>query len=191
MRHEGVVDTVATFEEESKTGNQTEHGGLVVRVEDTDGDEEGTGNDGVGVQEDLLAPDGAGGAVSVISGETTEGAADDVEETEHGSPVTSDGGSHVLRLEVEAVVCTEDGVDRELSTEGAEVAGTLHESLGGEDDLADLLGRGLADDLDLGGFEHVCWAHLGFVVAELRVDGWEDILLVSGLELRLGGETVG
>jgi len=54
VRHERIVETIATLEEESKTAKESEHSLRVLGVEDSDGNGKGTEADGVGVQEDLL-----------------------------------------------------------------------------------------------------------------------------------------
>lgn len=45
MRHQGEVCTVAGFEEERHAGDEAEHCRLVLRVEQADGNEEGTRDD--------------------------------------------------------------------------------------------------------------------------------------------------
>lgn len=109
MRNKGVVGTVTGLEEECHTGNQAEHGMLVVAVGDADGDKEGAADEGEGVQQDLLGPDAVSFPIEEIRGEATERAEDDVEETEHSSPVSrtrlAEGG------EVCEIVGAKGGVD--------------------------------------------------------------------------------
>lgn len=183
VRHKGVTDTVATLKEESQTSEETEHGSLVVGVEDTDGDCESTEDDSVGVKKNLLAPDGASAAEGVVSGETTERTADDVEKTEHGSPVTRFLETETIALEVDTVPCTEDGVDGKLSTERAEVMNTSDPGLRGSSNVENFLASGLADNLALGGFVHLFGANLSFAILVVRVGRREEInlLVVDGL----------
>ena len=43
--HQSKVRAIAGFEEESHAGDQTEHRGFVLWIEEADGDEEGAGDD--------------------------------------------------------------------------------------------------------------------------------------------------
>jgi len=127
VRHECEIGTVGSLEEEGHASDETDHCRAVVAVGDTDDDLEHTADDGQGVEPDLLAPDALGLAVDDISDNTTDGSEDDVEETEHGRPVS--GALLAEVREVLEVVSTEDGVDRELGTESAEIAEGDHEGL--------------------------------------------------------------
>ena len=102
MRHEAEDGAVGALEEEGHAGEKTEHGALVVAVCEADGDLEGAGDDGVGVNEVFLAPD-AGAGVDGVGDETADGAEGDVKETEHGGPAT--GAGLPEGFEVFEVVC--------------------------------------------------------------------------------------
>lgn len=64
VRHQSKVRTIAGFEEERHAGDQTEHCCLVLRVEQADGDEEGTRDDADEEDPPFLQPE-IGGDVLV------------------------------------------------------------------------------------------------------------------------------
>lgn len=177
VRNKRVVETVGALEEEGEaTTDESDKGGQLGGVGDTDDDHEDTSHGAVDVKKDLLAPDAFGLAVCKVGDETTEGTADDVEETEHGGPV-----ARVLETELEVlgVVGAEDAVDGELGTEGAEVAGGDGESLEGEDDLHGLAERRLLDDLTTGSVEHLLLSELSLIVTK-DTAGLVELLLLAG-----------
>lgn len=188
VRHEAEDGPVGALEEEGHAGHEAEHGALVAAVREPDGDLEGPRDDGVGVDEVLLAPD-AGAGVDGVGEEAAQGAEGDVEQAEHGGPAAGarlpEGG------EVFEVVGAEDGVDGELGAEGAEVAAAGDEGLQGEDDGHRLLEAGFADDLAAGDVEHLLLADLGFVVeAALALAGgvvFDLGVWVAGRRARFGG----
>ena len=159
--HEREIGAVARFEEEGHTGDEAEHGAVGMGIGETDGDEEGTSEDGEHVDEDLLAPD-VGVAVDEVGDDASQGPEDDVEEAEHGRPLPRAG--LFQRGEVFHVVGAQDGVDGQLSAEGAEVGACGHEGLRADDDGEGLFEAGLGDDLAAGGVEHLLFADLRFVV---------------------------
>lgn len=57
MRHDSEVCTIGGIHEDSKTGDEAEHGSFVVRVEQTDGEFETAHCDTAEDNPDLLAPD--------------------------------------------------------------------------------------------------------------------------------------
>ncbi len=186
MRDKGEVGAVAALEEEGHAGDEAEHGRRVMRVGEADGDEEAAGDDAVGVEEDLLAPD-AGAAVGEVGDDAAERAEDDVEEAEHGGPVAGAGlaeGGEVLD-----VVGAQDGVDGQLAAKGAEVAARDDERLEGEDDLHRFAEARLDHDLAAGRVQHLLLADLCFVVegsAALVGGGELELLLVAGCGWTLG-----
>ena len=160
VRHEAEDGAVGALEEEGEAGHETEHGALVVAVREADGEFEDAGEDGVGVDEVLLAPD-AGALVDLVGEEAADGPEGDVEEAEHGGPAA--GTRLAEGFEVLDVVGAQDGVDGELGAKGAEVAAAGDEGLEGEDDGHCLLEAGLLDNLPTGDVEHLLFANLGFV----------------------------
>ena len=82
MRHQREIGAIASFEEESESGNEPKHGRFVLWVEGTDGDEEGTGDDAEKVNPKLLDPDIGELSVEEIRNDTAKRAGDDVKETE-------------------------------------------------------------------------------------------------------------
>ena len=160
VRHEAEDGAVGALEEEGEAGHETEHGALVVAVREADGEFEDAGDDGVSVDEVLLAPD-AGALVDLVGEEAADGPAGDVEEAEHGGPAA--GARLAEGFEVLDVVGAQDGVDGELGAKGAEVAAAGDEGLEGEDDGHCLLEAGLLDNLPTGDVEHLLFANLGFV----------------------------
>lgn len=64
VRNQSEVGTVAGFEEERHAGDKAEHGRLVLRVEQADGDEEGAGDDADEDDPTLFEPE-VGGDVFV------------------------------------------------------------------------------------------------------------------------------
>ena len=63
--HEAEDGAVGALEEERHARDETEHGVLVVAVRETDGELEDAREDGVGVDEVLLAPDAGAGVDGV------------------------------------------------------------------------------------------------------------------------------
>ena len=108
VRHETEDGAVGALEEERHARDETEHGVLVVAVRETDGELEDAREDGVGVNEVLLAPD-TGAGVDGVGQKPAHGPEGDVQETEHGGPAT--GAGLTERFEVFEVVGAEDGVD--------------------------------------------------------------------------------
>ena len=161
VRHEAEDGAVGALEEERHARDETEHGALVVAVRETNRELEDARDDGVGVDEVLLAPD-AGAGVDGVGQQPTHGPEGDVQETEHGGPAT--GAGLPERFEIFEVVGAEDGVDGQFGAEGAEVAGAGDEGLEGEDDGHCFLERGFADDFTPSDIEHLLFANLGFVV---------------------------
>ena len=173
VRHEREIRSVATFEEKRHAGDEAEHGALVVRVDEPDGDEEGTGDDTVRVDEHFLAPD-AGVRVDEVGNDAAERAEEDVQEAEHGGPPTGAGLAEFG--EVLDVIGAEDGVDGQLAAEGVEVAAGQDEGLQGEDDAHRFAEGRFDDDFAARRVEHLLLADLGFVVGD-------DVSLVGGGEL--------
>lgn len=165
VRHQSVVGAVACFQKKRHAGDEAEHGVLLLRVQDANGDQEGSGDDGETVKPNLFGPGRAGFAVDVVSHDATDGAEDHVEETKHGSPVATSGLAE--RLEVLKVVCTQDGVDRQLCAEGAEVAGGCDESLHRENNRYGFLEGRLLNNLASRSVEHLLLWEDGFVVVRL------------------------
>ncbi len=161
VRHEAEDGAIGALEEEGHAGDEAEHRALVVAVCETDGDLERAREDGVGVDEVLLAPD-AGAGVEGVGEETAEGAEDDVQEAEHGGPAT--GARLAKGFEVLDVVGAQDGVDGEFGAKGAEVAAAGDEGLQGEDNGHCFLEGGFADDFAASDVEHLLFADLGFVI---------------------------
>ena len=165
VRHEGVVDAVARFEEKRHARDEAEHGGLAFAVEHADGDEEGARDERVAVQEGLLGPDvAAGAAVSEVRGEAAKGPEDDVEQAEHGGPVA--GALQAEGVEIGEVVGAEDAIDGELGAEGAEVAAGGDEGLGAGADVQDFAHGRLPDDFAFGRVHHLVGGKASFVVGE-------------------------
>ncbi len=108
VRHKGVVGAIAGFEEQGHTGDEAEHGALLVRVGEADSNEEGAGDDGENMDKVFLAPDTAL-PVDEVGDDTAHGSEDDVEQAEHGGPVSGTGLAELG--EVFDVVGAEDGVD--------------------------------------------------------------------------------
>lgn len=178
MRNDGKDSSIGSLEEESHPSDKTEHGGLVLGVQNTDGNLESTGDDGKGMEPCLLTPDGPGLLVEKISDDTTDWAADNVEETEHGCPSTT---ASLQELgELLEVVGTEDRVDGKLSTECTEVAEGDHDGLEREDDPHGLLERWLNDDFTLSSFNHTLLAHCN-LVGEVVLGSGDISLLVKTL----------
>jgi len=181
VRNKRVVESVRTLKEEADTtSDETDEGGAGVRVDYTGDDHEHTGKSDVNVKEHLLAPRSRH-TVCVIGNNTTKRSEDDVEETEHGSPIT-----RVLKteLEVAAVVVTENAVDGKLAAERAEVADTEDEGLRREDDRDGILEGRLLDDFATYGIEHLFLAHLSFVVGESTTSLVELLLLAGDVRAR-------
>ena len=161
MRHEGKVSAVAGFEEEGHACDQAEHGAFVVRVGETDSDEERSGDDGEAMDEVFLAPH-AGPLVEEVGCNTAKGPEEDIEQPEHCGPVAGAGLSELR--EILDVVCAEDGVDCQLGSEGAEIASSGHECLQGENHGHCFFESGLYDDLTTSSLQHCLLANLSFVV---------------------------
>ena len=106
--HEAEDGAVGALEEEGHARDEAEHGALVVAVGEADGDLERAGDDGIRVDEVLLAPD-AGAGVDGVGEESARGPAHDVQQTEHGGPAA--GARLAEGFEVLEVVGAEDGVD--------------------------------------------------------------------------------
>jgi hypothetical protein len=94
-----------------------------VRVDKSNADEEGAGDNAQEVDPELLDPDVREALVEEVGAYATERSGDDVEEAEHGCPLATGGLAE--SFEVLLVVCTEDRVDGEFCTEGVEVARSL------------------------------------------------------------------
>jgi hypothetical protein len=120
--------------------------------------------------------------VDEISNDTTSRAEEDVEKTEHRSPVTASCLSEVG--EVLEVVGSEDGVDGEFTSERAEVAHRSDEGLWGADDLESLLEGRLDNDFALSLLEHLLARHLRLVVV-VGMLGTGNVVL--GLDLLVIG----
>lgn len=130
--HDSKVSTVGCIHEDGETSDKSEHGGLIVGVEETDGEHESTHGSTAEADPHLLGPDRVGVVVDDVGNDTSHGAEDDVEETEHGGPAT---GTSLTELgEVLEVVGADDGVDGELTTEGAGVLSGQGEGLRREND---------------------------------------------------------
>ena len=159
--HEGEVSSVAGFEEEGHSRNEAEHRTLIIGVDDANGNEEGAGDEGEGVDQSFLAPH-SGSSVQIVGDDASQGSEHDVEETEHGGPVARAG---LLELgEVLEVVGAEDGVDGKFGAEGAKVASGGHEGLQREDNGHCLLECWLDDDFAASSVEHLLFADLGFAI---------------------------
>jgi len=91
VRNEGEVGTIASIHEDSKTGNESEHGGFGMRVCEADGDFENSHHDAAEDEPAFLAPDGMSLLVDDIGDETTEGSKAEVHEAEHGGPAAGTG----------------------------------------------------------------------------------------------------
>lgn len=186
MRHQPEIRPVARFQEASHAGDEPEHGVLVLRVREADGDEEDARDDGHAVDPHLLAPD-AGVRVDEIADDAAQGAEDDVEEAEHGGPVA--GARLPERGEVLLVVGAEDAVDGEFAAEGAEVAAAQDERLEGEDDGQGFAEGGFDDDLAARGVEHLLFAYLDFVREPsdlFGLDGLEAEFLLAAVAWAVG-----
>jgi len=152
-------------------------------VENTDSDLESTADDSQRVKPHLLVPHASSLAVDEISDKAACGTGGDVQETEHCCPSPSTSLAELR--EIVEVVGTEDRIDSELGTEGAEVAEGDDGGLWGEDHGHCFLERGLDNDLSTGGIEHLLLRHAGFVV-EVAMLGlcdlgfFVDALLVCG-----------
>ena len=136
-----------------------------MRVREAYGDQECTREDGEEVNEVFLPPN-IGLAVDEVGEHTAHGSEENIEKTEHGSPI-SGAGLAELR-EILNVVGTKDRVDGELGAEGAEVAAGRDHGLQGEDNGHGFLKGGLDDDFTSGSLEHGLLADLGFVVEGAR-----------------------
>ena len=71
------------------------------------------------MDEDFLAPEGAGVAVDGVADDAARGPEDEVQETKQCRPVPGAGLAEFR--EVLGVVSTQDGVDAELGSERAEI----------------------------------------------------------------------
>ena len=176
MWHEAEDGAIGALEEEREPGHKAEHGALGMAVREADGEFEDAGEDGVSVDEVFFPPD-AGAAVDGVGDEAADGPEGDVEEAEHGGPAA--GARLAEGLEVLDVVGAQDGVDGQLSAEGAEVAAAGDERLEGEDDGHRFLEAGFLDDFPAGDVEHLLFADLGFV-------GEAALALAGGVVFDLG-----
>lgn len=126
--YKSKVGTVTSLEEDGHDSDETNHLVQLVGIELADDDEEDTGHDTNKVDPELLGPQAAlGPLVDQVTDKTAKWAGDDVEKTEHGCPAT--GGCLAKVGEVLKVVCAEDGVDGQFTTEGAEVTSAEHDGL--------------------------------------------------------------
>lgn len=95
VRHDGEVGAVRGIHEDGEAGDESEHGGFVVRVEETDGEFETTHRHAAEDDPHLLAPDRAGVFVDDVCDDAAEWAEEDVQEPEHGCPAAGAGLSKV------------------------------------------------------------------------------------------------
>lgn len=128
------------------------------------------------MDQDLLAPH-AGPLVQLITDDSSEWAEDDVQETEHGSPIA--GAGLLERREVFEVVGAKDTVNGKFGTKGTEVAAACDEGLGGEDDGKSVAEGGFDDNLAASSVEHLLFANLCFMSETFRLLG------LYGLEAEL------
>lgn len=181
MRHQTEISPVARFQEESHARHKPEHGVLVLRVRQADGDEKNAGDNGEGVNRDFFAPD-TEVWVDEVADHTSQGAEDHVQEAEHGGPVAGAGLSE--GREILEVVCAEDAVDGEFAAKGAEVGAALDEGLRREDDWEGLAEGGFDDDFAAGGVEHLLLVDLGFAGEPSRLlglDGFKAKFLLGAV----------
>jgi hypothetical protein len=94
--------------------------------------------------------------------DATERTEDDVEETGHSCPSTGAGLTELG--EVLEVVCAEDSVDGEFSTEGTEAEHYDLCCLWTEDDRHGFLEGWLHDNFSMSGIEHLLFSYLCLVV---------------------------
>lgn len=187
MRHQPEIRPVARLQEKGHAGHEPKHGMLILRVRQADRDQEHAGNNGHAMDEELLAPY-ARPLIDQVAEHTSERTEDDVEKTEHRSPVAAttlfEGG------EILDVVCAEDAVDGEFAAEGAEIGACLDEGLSGEDDGESLAEGGFDDDFAASGVEHLLFSDLGFVGKAsdlLRLHGFEpELLFIVGATAATG-----
>lgn len=162
VRDKSKVCAIASFEKERHSSHESEHGGVRLGVEDADCDLESTADDTQGVEPYFLVPHAACLAVDEIGDEATCGTEDDVQEAEHCCPATGTGLKELG--EVVEIVGAENGVDGELSTEGAEVAERYDSGLRCEDNGHCFLEARLDDDFSAGGIQHCLLGNDNFVV---------------------------
>jgi len=131
-------------------------------VNETDGDEEASGDDSQRVQPNLLAPDRASFLLDDIGDGSSERSEHNVEKTKHGGPAT---GTCLTKLgEVLEVVAPQNRVDGKFGAEGAEVACCDCEGLGRQDDRHGFFKCRLDYNFTLGRFQHVCFVHGDLVI---------------------------
>lgn len=167
VRHIGKVHSVTTLKEESHTSNESKHSAVIARINFSNDDEEDTGHDTVSVEQNTLGPNGFGFLERDISCNATEGSEDNVQQTEHSSPVTT-----ILETEtreVAGIIVSENAVDGQLGTEGAEVMSSGDHGLRGGDDFEDLFESWLLDNFALGGLNHLLSTNVGLVVGVVFV----------------------
>ena len=96
--HDSKVCTIGGIHEDSKTGNETEHRGFVMRIGESDGELEAAHYDAAEYDPAFLAPDGAGGFVENVGDDASCGSEYNVHEAEHGCPATGAGLSELREV---------------------------------------------------------------------------------------------
>lgn len=174
------VQAIGALKEECEQCNEPKHGAGILGVQLSNDNEYHASHCAVDVQEDTLAPDVLGLPVDEVGKNTTERTENNVEKTEHGSPVAL-----VLKAErfseVLLVIPAEDGVDGKFGAEGAEVAGASDKSLHREAHFQDFAEGWLLDDLALGSLDHLLATNVSLARCVV-------LLLVIGGDLRIFGE---
>lgn len=117
MRHKRKVCPVTRFQEKRQSGCKPEHSSLVLRIRKAHRKLESSHNNAQEYEEDLLRPHCFGIPVHKIRDKSASRTADNVQQSEHGGPLSCLGLAHVG--EVLSVVIAKDGVNREFGAKGA------------------------------------------------------------------------
>ena len=151
---QGEDRTIASFLEEGKAGHKPHHHGFRVRVHEADDEHEATHDEGQRVHQHLLRPQRAARhAVHEVAADAAQRPENRVQESEHGCPATRAGLAE--RREVLGVVRPEEGVDRQLRAEGAEVGYDERQCGEGDDCLDGAVIGGFLDQFPAGGVDEV------------------------------------
>lgn len=163
VRHEGKVGAVTGLEEDSHAGDQAEQGGFVVGIGLANGDKEGSADNTHKENPSLLGPQVLGEvAVDKVTHNASQRTSDDVQKTEHGGPSTRPGLAQVR--EVLQVVGAKVRVDGQLTAEGAEVGGSVEQSLQRENDVHAFPEGWLHDDFAASDVQHLTLGHVCFPI---------------------------
>ena len=173
MWHKTEIRPVARLQEKRHPSHEPKHGIPRTGVRGANRNEKNTGDDGQGMDQDLLAPH-ACSRVDEIAYHTSQGSEHDVQKTEHGGPIAA--AALLEGWEILEVVRAEDAVDSEFGAKGAEVGTPLDERLGGEDDREGLAEGGFDNNLASGGVEHLLLPNLGFVCETSRLLGLDGFV---------------